>query len=56
LEDVDGDGDVDILDVDKLFRERNSDAVQENPDAFDFNGDSEVDILDVDMLFREEIE
>ncbi|EMA68626.1 glycoside hydrolase family protein [Halorubrum aidingense JCM 13560] len=54
-EDVNGDGEVDELDVQLLFAERNSAVVQDSPDAFDFNGDGEFDILDIQALFYEEV-
>ena len=54
-EDVNGDGSVDVLDVQLLFAERNSAVVTSNVDAFDFNGDGTVDILDVQALYHEEV-
>ncbi|MFD1686728.1 PKD domain-containing protein [Halobellus litoreus] len=54
-EDVNGDGSVDVLDVQLLFAERNSDVVQNSPVAFDFNGDGEFDILDVQSLYYGEV-
>ena len=54
-EDVNGDGSVDVLDVQLLFAERNSDVVQNSPGAFDFNGDGEFDILDVQSLYYGEV-
>ena len=54
-EDVNGDGSVDVLDVQLLFAERNSAVVTSNVDAFDFNGDGIVDILDVQALYHEEV-
>jgi PKD repeat protein len=52
-EDVNGDGKFDIVDVQAFFANRNSSAVQNNPNAFDFNGDGSVDSLDVQALFDE---
>jgi len=55
LNDVDGDGEFDIFDVQALFNNLDSDAVQNNPAAFNFNGDenpSEVTIFDVQGLFE----
>jgi len=54
-EDVNGDGSVDVLDVQLLFAERNSDVIQNSPGAFDFNGDGEFDILDVQSLYYGEV-
>jgi putative CocE/NonD family hydrolase len=52
-DDVNGDGEVDILDVQALFDNLDSDAVQENPGAFNFRGnDGQVTILDVQALFN----
>jgi surface glycoprotein (TIGR04207 family) len=52
-EDVNGDGEVDVLDVQALFANQDSQAVQDNPTAFDFNGDGTVDVLDVQALFAQ---
>jgi PKD repeat protein len=54
-EDVNGDGEVNELDVQLLFSERNSGVVQGSPDAFDFNDDGEFDILDIQKLYFEEV-
>jgi PKD repeat protein len=54
-EDVNGDGEVDELDVQLLFAERNSAVVQNSPDAFDFNGDGKFDILDIQALYYQEV-
>ncbi|MDZ5812792.1 PKD domain-containing protein [Halorubrum sp. AD140] len=54
-EDVNGDGEVDELDVQLLFAERNSDVVQSSPETFDFNGDGEFNNLDVQKLYYEEV-
>lgn len=53
LEDLDGDGDFDIVDVRVFFLHRNSDVVQNNPEKFDINGDGTVDIRDIRELFVE---
>ena len=50
-EDVNGDGSPTIVDVQALFANLDSDAVQENVDLFDFNGDGEVDVSDVQALY-----
>jgi PKD repeat protein len=54
-EDVNGDGSVDVLDLQLLWIERNSDTVTSNADAFDFNGDGEFDLLDIVALWSQEI-
>jgi len=54
-EDIDGDGSFDIFDVQALFNGLDSDAVQNNPEAFNFNEDDnpeEVTIFDVQGLFN----
>jgi len=53
-EDVNGDGSVDVLDVQTLFADRDGSVVQNSPDAFDFNGDGEFSLLDIQTLFAEE--
>ncbi|WP_080510664.1 outer membrane protein assembly factor BamB family protein [Halorubrum kocurii] len=50
-EDVNGDGDYSIVDVQALFANLDSDAVQQNPEKFDFNDDGSVTITDVQALF-----
>lgn len=51
--DIDGDGEFDIFDIQALFDNRNSEAVQNNVEQFDFNGDGGVDIFDVQRLFQD---
>lgn len=51
FEDVNGDGSFSVVDVQALFANLDSDAVQDNPELFDFNGDGEVDVTDVQALF-----
>ena len=54
-EDIDGDGEFDIFDVQALFNGLDSEAVQNNPGAFDFNEDGnpeDVTIFDVQGLFN----
>lgn len=50
-EDVDGNKDFDIFDVQTLFNGLESEPVQSSPDSFDFNSDDDVDIFDVQGLF-----
>ena len=52
LDDVNGDNDLDNLDVITLFQQKNSDVVQQNDGSFDFNDDGKVDNLDVIALFN----
>ncbi|MDS0295604.1 PKD domain-containing protein [Halogeometricum luteum] len=54
-EDVNGDGAVDVLDVQTLFAARNGPTTTQNPDAFDFNGDGQFDVLDVQWLYYNEV-
>jgi hypothetical protein len=53
FEDVRGDGERTILDVQTLFTNLGSNVVQSNPAAFNFDGvgPGEVTILDVQALF-----
>jgi len=53
-ENADDDDTFDIFDVQALFNGLDSDAVQNNPEAFNFNEDDtpeEVTIFDVQALF-----
>lgn len=55
-EDIDGDGEFDIFDVQTLYNNLESDAVQDHPEAFNFAGDDnpdDVTIFDVQALFNE---
>jgi hypothetical protein len=52
-EDVDGDGECTVVDVQALFANRESGTVREHPSAFDFNADGEFDVVDVQRLFGE---
>ncbi|MEZ3118124.1 PQQ-binding-like beta-propeller repeat protein [Halobaculum sp. MBLA0147] len=51
FEDVNGDGEFSVVDVQALFANLDSAAVQDNPELFDFNGDGQVDVTDVQALF-----
>jgi PKD repeat protein len=53
FEDVNGDGTFNIVDVSAMFQNRNSAAVQNNVEDFDFNGDGTVNIVDVSQLFQQ---
>lgn len=50
-EDINGDNSVNIGDVQALFNNLNSDAVQNNPNLFNINGEGGVNIGDVQALF-----
>lgn len=52
-EDISGDGESDIVDVQALFTNRENEVVQNNPNAFDFNEDGTVNVVDVQRLFSE---
>lgn len=52
-EDINGDGKTDVSDVQALFSELDDDAIQNNPEAFDFNADGSVNIVDIQRLFNE---
>lgn len=51
-EDINGDGTVDIFDVQALFSNLDSTAVSGNA-AFDIDGDGRVSVFDVQLLFRQ---
>jgi hypothetical protein len=53
LEDVNGNGAFTLADVTALFEHRESDAVTNNPEAFDFNGNGAFTLADVTALFGE---
>jgi PKD repeat protein len=53
LNDINGDGEFDIVDVSAFFQNRQGDAVQNNTDLFDFNGDGEISIIDVQALLQQ---
>lgn len=50
-EDVNGDGHVDIVDVNALFENLDASVVQNHTSKFDFNGDGRVDVVDVNRFF-----
>lgn len=54
--DINGDGEFDIFDIQALYNNLDTDAVQNNPAAFNFANDdnpSEVTIFDVQALFND---
>ena len=53
LNDVNGDGSFTATDVQALFANQDSDAVQNNPELFDFNGDGSFTVSDVQALFAQ---
>jgi PKD repeat protein len=52
-EDVNGDGETDVVDVQALFANREDRAMHEHAAAFDFNDDGRLDVVDVQKLFTE---
>jgi hypothetical protein len=52
-EDVNGDGEFNIVDVSQFLREFDGETVQSNAAAFDFSGDGTVNIVDVSSLLRQ---
>lgn len=52
-EDLNGDGEATVTDVQLLYTERNSDALNSNPEAVDFNQDGSFDVVDIQALFDE---
>ncbi|POG55586.1 S8 family serine peptidase [Haloferax marisrubri] len=52
-EDVNGDGNVTLADAQALFANRNAEAVEGTPEAFDFSGNGRVNVVDVQALFAE---
>lgn len=53
FEDINGDGDFTVADVQLLFAERNSNTVTEYGTYYDINGDGTFDIVDVQALWTE---
>ena len=53
LDDLTGDGQSGIEDVQALFETLDSDAIQDNVELFDFLGDDRVTIFDVQALFTD---
>ena len=52
VEDIRGDGELTIFDVQTFFNTLGSETVQENEEFFDFHGDGGVGIQDVQALFE----
>ena len=52
--DINDDGEFSMVDVQLLFENRNSVAVQNNPKSFDFSGDGQIGIADVQVLFEQQ--
>lgn len=50
-EDVNGDGDVSVTEVQALFANQDDPYIKDHPEQFDFNGDGEFSILDIQALF-----
>lgn len=54
LNDVNGDGEFDITDVQVFFENLNDEAIQNNPEQFDFSGTGgDISISDVQALFEQ---
>ena len=53
FDDVNGDGSFDVNDVTALWAHRDSEAVMNNPQAFDINGDGSFDVNDVTALWND---
>jgi PKD repeat protein len=52
-EDVNGDEEFDIVDVQAMFASRESSTIQDRPEKFDVNGDGTFDVVDVQALFND---
>ncbi|KTG27117.1 hypothetical protein AUR66_14910 [Haloferax profundi] len=53
FEDINGDGNVTVSDVQAMFANRDDPVLEDNVDEFDFTGNGEVNIVDVQQLFVE---
>lgn len=53
FEDINGDGNVDIVDLQALYVVRHDEIVQQNTGSFDINDDGVVDIVDIQRLYYE---
>ncbi|KTG18254.1 hypothetical protein [Haloferax profundi] len=53
FEDINGDGNVTVSDVQAMFANRDSPVFEDNVDKFDFSGNGDVNIVDVQRLFVE---
>lgn len=51
-EDLNGDGEATVTDIQLLYTERNSDVLQSNPKAVDFNEDGSFDVADIQALYE----
>lgn len=52
-EDINGDDEFNIVDIQALFVNLEDETIQNNPENFDFNQDGNVDVVDVQKLFSE---
>jgi hypothetical protein len=52
FEDVNGDGDFTIVDVNAILQNRNANQVTDYPEYFDYNNDGEFTIVDVNALLQ----
>lgn len=53
FEDITGDGEFDVVDVQTLFTSRNSPGIQNNAEAYDFNEDGSFSVADIQTLFTD---
>jgi outer membrane protein assembly factor BamB len=52
-EDINGNGEANVVDVQAMFANRNAPGLTEFPSVFDLSGNGEVDVVDVQALFAE---
>ncbi|MFB6227138.1 MAG: hypothetical protein ABEH88_00885 [Halobacteriales archaeon] len=52
-EDINGNGEANVVDVQAMFANRDDSVLTENLQLFDFSGNGEVDVVDVQALFAE---
>ncbi|WP_135305364.1 PKD domain-containing protein [Haloarcula amylovorans] len=55
LEDINGNGEFNIVDVQALFYNLDNPVVQNNVEQFDFNGDGEINVGDVQTAFYQAV-
>jgi len=53
FEDVNGNGAIDIGDIQALFQNQDTETIVENSVFYDFNGNGRIDIGDIQALFEE---
>jgi hypothetical protein len=52
-EDVNGDGEFNIVDVNAVFQNRDESSIQNSEGFYDYNGDGEFTIVDINALLRQ---